>query len=83
MLSSILKSEQAIHVNIQIIRIFTKMRKLLSTHKEILQKLEAIEKKDIEQDEKIIMIFNYLRQLESSKQEEEEYKDRPRIGFKP
>jgi propanediol dehydratase small subunit len=83
MLSSVLTSELAITVNIQIIRIFTKLRELFSSHKEILQKLEAIEKKDIEQDEKIIMIFNYLRQLESSKQEEEEYKNPPRIGFKP
>ena len=83
MLSSVLTSERAITVNIRIIRIFTKLRELLTTHKEILQKFEAIEKKDIKQDEKIIMIFNYLRQLESSKQEEEEYKNRPRIGFKP
>ena len=42
MLSSVLNSDQAIMVNIQIIRVFTKMRKLLQTHKEILQKLEEI-----------------------------------------
>jgi hypothetical protein len=83
MLSSVLSSELAISVNIQIIRIFTKLRELLSTHKEILQKLEGIEKKDIEQDEKIILIFEYLRQLESAKQEDAEYKNRHRIGFKP
>jgi len=60
MLSSVLNSERAISVNIQIIRIFTRMRKLLSTHKEILQKLEQLDKKDIEQDEKIMLIFEYL-----------------------
>jgi phage regulator Rha-like protein len=43
MLSSVLNSERAIMVNIAIIRVFTKMRELLSTHKEILQKLERIE----------------------------------------
>ena len=82
MLSSVLNSKQAILVNIQIIRVFTKMRELLTTHKEILQKLEQIEKKDIEQDEKIMLIFEYLKQLEKSKQEELEQRNRPKIGFK-
>jgi hypothetical protein len=41
MLSSVLNSERAIAVNIQIIRLFTKMRELLSTHKDILQKARA------------------------------------------
>jgi len=83
MLSSVLSSERAIMVNIQIIRIFTKMRELLSTHKEILLKLEQLEKKDIEQDDKIMLIFEYLKQLEKTKQEELELKNRPKIGFKP
>jgi len=50
MLSSVLNSDRAILVNIQIMRVFTKMRSLLDSHKEILRKLESIEKKDIEQD---------------------------------
>ncbi|MBS4013937.1 MAG: ORF6N domain-containing protein [Bacteroidetes bacterium] len=82
MLSSILNSDRAIQVNIQIIRIFTKLRNLLSTHREILQKLEQLEKKDIEQDDKIMLIFEYLKQLEKAKQEELEYKNRKQIGFK-
>jgi ORF6N domain len=82
MLSSVLNSDRAIMVNIQIIRVFTKMRKMLETHKEILQKLEKPEKKDIEQDEKIVLIFKYLRQLEKSRQEETDLKNRPRIGYK-
>jgi hypothetical protein len=82
MLSSILNSDRAIQVNIQIIRVFTKMRQLVETHKEILKKLEQIEKKDIEQDDKIMLIFEYLKQLEKSKQQEIEQKNRPRIGFK-
>jgi ORF6N domain len=45
MLSSVLNSETAIEVNIQIIRIFTRMRELLLTHKDILIKLEQAEKK--------------------------------------
>ncbi|MFA5973199.1 MAG: ORF6N domain-containing protein [Lentimicrobiaceae bacterium] len=82
MLSSVLNSERAIIVNIQIIRVFTKMRELLITHKDILQKLELIEKKDIEQDEKIMLIFEYLHQFEQAKQQELEQKERPMIGFK-
>ncbi|MDO9257748.1 MAG: ORF6N domain-containing protein [Bacteroidales bacterium] len=82
MLSSVLNSERAIVVNIRIIRVFTKMRELLTTHKEILQKLEMIERKDIEQDEKIMLIFEYLNQFEQAKQMEAEQKERTMIGFK-
>ena len=83
MLSSVLNSDRAILVNIQIMRVFTKMRALLYSHKEILRKLDSIEKKDIEQDEKILLIFEYLKQLEQAKQEETIIKERKRIGFKP
>lgn len=82
MLSSVLNSEQAIQVNIQIIRVFTKMRQLLNTHQEILKKLEQIEKKDIEQDDNIMLIFEYLKQLEQIKHEELELRNRPKIGYK-
>jgi hypothetical protein len=82
-LANVLKSDRASQVSIKIIEVFIKMRKLLATHKEILQKLERIEKKDLEQDDKIMLIFEYLKQLEKTKQEELEYKNRPRIGFKP
>ena len=82
MLSSVLNSHRAIAVNIEIIHIFTKMRELLSTHKEILTKLEKLEQNDIQQDEKILLIFEYLKQLEKAKLDELEQKNRPRIGFK-
>ncbi len=82
MLSSVLNSDRAIMVNIQIMRVFTKMRELVETHREILHKLEHLEKKDIEQDEKIMLIFEYLKQLEKAKQEGLEFKNRPKIGFK-
>lgn len=83
MLSSVLNSDRAILVNIQIMRVFTKMRALLDSHKEILRKLEFIEKKDIEQDLEILLIFECLKQLEYAKQEETLSKERKRIGFKP
>jgi len=82
MLSSILNSERAIAVNIRIIRVFARMRTMIESQKEILRKLELLEKKDMELDEKVSLIFEYLRQLEQSKQEETEFKNRRRIGFK-
>lgn len=47
MLSSVLNSERAIQVNIQIMRTFTKLRQMLSTYEELKKKIEAMEKKYI------------------------------------
>jgi hypothetical protein len=82
MLSCILNSKRAIEVNIKIIRVFTKMREMLQTHKDILQKLDEIERKDIEQDQKIMLIFEYLKQFEEAKHQQLEQANRKRIGFK-
>lgn len=82
MLSSVLNSERAIQVNIQIIRIFTKMREMLMSHKEILQRLEQIENKLFEHDDKIMLVFEYIKQLEQAKQEEFDQKNRKKIGYK-
>jgi len=78
MLSSVLKSETAIGVNIQIIRVFTKMRQLVMTHKDILLQLEKIEKKLSGHDEEIQLIFQYLKQLLTPPQQP----PRLKIGFK-
>jgi hypothetical protein len=82
MLSSVLNSKMAISVNIQIIRVFTRMRTMIESHKDILNKLEMLEKKDLELDEKVSLIFEYLKELEQTKQEETEFKSRKRIGFR-
>ncbi|WP_218150445.1 ORF6N domain-containing protein [Chitinophaga arvensicola] len=63
MLSCILNSERAIAVNIQIIRIFHRMREMISAHKDILLKLEQIENKVSNHDEDIRLILYYLKQL--------------------
>jgi hypothetical protein len=81
MLSSILHSDRAIMVNIQIVRVFTRMRRLLETHKELLLKLERLQKKDIEQDQQILLIFEYLKQLEQAKQQQDKQARRKKIGF--
>jgi len=81
-LANVIRSMRARRMSIRIIEVFIKMREMLSTHKEILQKLEQIEKKDTEQDKKILIIFKYLKQLEKSRQDELNYKNRKKVGFK-
>ena len=63
MLASVLNSQRAIEVNIQIVRVFSRMRELLLTHKDILLQLEKIEKKLTSHDDDIALIFEYLKQL--------------------
>jgi len=63
MLSSVLNSERAIHVNIQIVRVFSRMRELLITNKDILQELMDLESQGLDHDRKITLIFLYLEQL--------------------
>jgi hypothetical protein len=82
MLSSVLNSNLAIQMNIRIIRVFTKMRKLLETHQEILQRLMVLEKNDEDQDKRIMLILDYLKSLEQQEQQEQSMKSRKRIGFK-
>jgi len=81
-LASVLKSIRARRMSVRIIEVFVKMREMLATHKEILHKLEQIEKKDIEQDQKIMLIFEYLKQLEQAKHEELERKPPVVKGYK-
>ena len=82
MLSGVLHSDRAIKVNIHIMRVFKRMRVMLESHKVILRKPEDLEKKDIEQDDKIQLIMDYIRKLNKVRQDEEEFKNRPRIGYK-
>ena len=63
MLSSVLNSERAIQVNIQIIMIFTKIREFLVTHEELRKKIEKIEMKLMNMDEEIKSIFDAIKQL--------------------
>lgn len=78
MLSSVLNSSTAIKVNIQIIRVFTRMKEMVLTNKDILLKLEQLEKKVSGHDQNMQMIFEALKQLLNPPQE-----PRKRIGFKP
>jgi phage regulator Rha-like protein len=82
MLASILNSDRAINTNVQIVRIFIKMREMLASHKEILHRLDKIEHYMAEHDNQILVIFEYLKQLEQAKQQELDHKDRKRVGYK-
>jgi len=63
MLSSVLNSERAIHVNIQIMRTFTKLREMLATHKELAHKLAELERKIERHDDEIKAVFDAIRGL--------------------
>jgi hypothetical protein len=63
MLSSVLNSERAIKVNIQIMRIYTKMREMLKTNQEILLKLEQLERQTLQNTEDIQVVFDQLKQF--------------------
>lgn len=75
-------SERAIRVNIQIIRIFIQMRSLIKSHKEIVLKLEKLERKDLEKDEKIRLIFRFLKLLERSQTNEQKSRRLNPIGYR-
>ncbi len=77
MLSSVLSSDIAIRVNIQIIRLFTKMREMVMSNQSLLLRMEKMERELNSQGQDIDTIFNYLDQF--IKQNE---KPREKIGFK-
>jgi hypothetical protein len=74
MLSSVLNSKRAIQVNLQIMRTFVTLRKILGSHKELLGKIEDMEKK---YDKQFKIVFEAIRELISPKED----KPKRRIGF--
>ena len=77
MLSSVLKSDTAIQVNIQIIRLFIKMKQLILDNKDLWMKIEKIEQHLIKHDEELKTVFAYLKKLLI-----QEDKPRNPIGFR-
>lgn len=82
MLSSVLNSEKAIQTNILIIRVFSRMKEILTNHKKLLLEIEYIKNKLTNHDDQIILLFDHLQKLEETKQKEIEYQNRKKIGFK-
>lgn len=79
MLSGLLNSDRAINVNIQIMRIFTRMRQMLSDNTEFRIEIENIRKKVDNQEKNMEIVFQYLDELVEKK---EMPKQRKTIGFK-
>jgi len=76
MLSSVLNSKRAIQVNIVIMRAFVKLREMLSTHRDVLRKVEELERKYQKHDAQITAIFDAIRKLIETSP-----RPRRRIGF--
>ncbi len=74
MLSSVLKSERAIQVNIQIMRAFTRLRQMISSHEDLRKKIEAMEEK---YDGQFRVVFEAIKELLDIKSKPGE-----KIGFK-
>jgi hypothetical protein len=79
MLSSVLNSEKAIQTNIQIIRIFTKIRQMLVDTTELSLDVKKIKKKIDNQGKNIELVFQYLDELLEKKDTK---KEREKIGYK-
>lgn len=79
MLSSVLSSAKAIQVNIQIIRIFTRIRQMLMDNTEIRLAIEKLEKKTDNNTKNIEVVFQYMDELIDKK---ETIKPRQKIGYK-
>lgn len=79
MLSGTLSSDRAIAVNIQIMRIFTRIRQMLMDNTELRLEIEKIKKKVDNHDKNMEVVFQYLDELLDKK---ESTKDRKQIGYK-
>lgn len=63
MLASVLNSDRAIKVNIQIVRIYSLMREMLLTNQEILLKLERLERQTVQNTAEVQAVIEYLKQM--------------------
>lgn len=80
MLSGILNSDRAITVNIQIMRIFIRIRQMFIDNTDLRLEIEKIKNKLDNQDKNMEIVFRYLDELTEKKHEP---KERTKIGFKP
>lgn len=78
MLSTVLNSEQAIEVNITIMRAFVKLRRMLETDEELNRKLTAVIRKLSTHDKYFKVVFDELKRLS-----DQPAASREQIGFKP
>ena len=77
MLSAVLRSETAVAVSIQIMRVFVRLRRMLASYEPLRRKLGDLERQLADHDHQIAVVFDAIRQL----MEEPEGPVKPRIGF--
>ncbi len=63
-------------------RIYIRMREMMMLHKDIMPRLESVERKLNLHDNRITVVFEHLKQFEHFKQQELKQKVRPKIGYK-
>ncbi len=80
MLSSVLNSKRAIQVNIQVMRIFTRIRQAVADHGTLKAEIDEIKKAVHNQNQNIEVVFQYLDEL---MEKQDNPQPRKRIGFKP
>ena len=73
MAASVLNSPTAVRVSVEVVRAFVRMREMLATHRDLLRKLEALEKR---YDAQFRAVFDAIRELMA-----EDAKPKRRIGF--
>ena len=76
MLSSVLRSPRAVEVNIAIMRTFVQLRRLMDSNRELAKKIESLEAKYEEHDNKFQLVFDAIKQLIRTEDE-----PKRRIGF--
>ncbi|MGH7179671.1 MAG: ORF6N domain-containing protein, partial [Tepidisphaeraceae bacterium] len=74
MLSSVLRSQRAALVNIQVVRAFVRLREMLATHADLVRRLDELEKK---YDKRFVAVFDAIRRLMIPM----DHTRRRRIGF--
>jgi len=77
MAASVLNTRRAIEASIFVVRAFVKLRELLTTHKELAQKLADLERRLEDHNEQFKIVFDSIRALMASPE-----KPRKKIGFK-
>ncbi len=82
MLASVLHSQRAITVNIQIVRAFLRIREFLNSQNIILSRLKEVETGQIQQGERISLIFQLLEEMDKENEKRIEHQRRRRVGFK-
>ncbi len=82
MLSSVLRINKAIAVNIRIVRIFTQMREMLLEHKDLVIRIDKLEHSVTGQGQEIKVLFEYIKKLIEAKELQDDQASRRRIGYK-